>query len=101
MNAGEGAGVIGGMIQASEYLHPIWEGLERSDVEQFHEIWSEKLNDDEPESATDQIVQSISSHPGLGPAWHDLEQSSKDARKHAIMCIATDVWGTSSADSFR
>ena len=91
MNAREGAGLIGGMIQASNHLHPIWEGLSESDLDELRSDWADELDGPDPAVSTQNIEDSIANHLELGDAWRNLDQHSRDARLHAIRSIADEV----------
>ncbi|RBP42467.1 hypothetical protein DES53_106175 [Roseimicrobium gellanilyticum] len=75
------------MIQGTEIIGPCWDRLPDEKRDLLIRMWQHFIQQD-PMSAAENIMNTLSSHPDLQDAWNVLSPSIQQVRGNAMRVIA-------------
>lgn len=84
------ARVIGGMFQSTVVIGPCWDRLSDEKRGLLIRMWQHFIQQN-PASAAENIMNSLSSHPDLQDAWNALSPSLQQVRGNVIRVIAANT----------
>jgi hypothetical protein len=78
------------MIQGTVIIGPCWDQLSSDKKEMLIRMWQHFIQQN-PMSAAENIMNSLSSHPDLQDAWDELSPSLQQVRGNVMRAMAADT----------